>query len=56
MGGEFGREWIHVYAWLSPFVVHMQLLQHFNWLYFNTYIYFNKFKSLKSEKKNILKK
>ena len=25
MGGEFGREWIHVYAWLSPFTVHLKL-------------------------------
>ena len=25
MGGEFGGEWIHVYVWLSPFVVHLQL-------------------------------
>ena len=22
MGGEFGGEYIHVYVWLSPFVVH----------------------------------
>ena len=21
MGGEFGGEWMHVYAWLSPFTV-----------------------------------
>ena len=21
MGAETGREWIHVYAWLSPFIV-----------------------------------
>ena len=28
MGGEFGGEWIHVYVWLSPFVVHLKLLQH----------------------------
>ena len=26
MGGEFGGEWIHVYAWLSPFAVHLKLL------------------------------
>ena len=25
MGGEFGGEWIHVYAWLSPFAVHWKL-------------------------------
>ena len=28
MGGEFGGEWIHVYAWLSPFAVHLKLSQH----------------------------
>ena len=28
MGGEFGGEWIHVYVWLSPFPVHLQLSQH----------------------------
>ena len=28
MGGEFGEEWIHVYVWLSPFAVHLKLLQH----------------------------
>ena len=27
-GGAFGEEWIHVYAWLSPFTVHLNLLQH----------------------------
>ena len=26
MGGEYGGEWIHVYAWLSPFAVHLELL------------------------------
>ena len=25
MGGEFGEEWIHVYIWLSPFAVHLEL-------------------------------
>ena len=30
MGGEFGGEWIHVYVWLSPFPVHLQVSQH--WL------------------------
>ena len=25
MGGKIGKEWIHVYAWLSPFVVHLKL-------------------------------
>ena len=28
MGGEFEGEWIHVYAWLSPYVVHWELTQH----------------------------
>ena len=28
MGGEFGGEWIIVYVWLSPFAVHLKLLQH----------------------------
>ena len=27
MGGEFGAEWIHVYVWLSPFLVHLKLSQ-----------------------------
>ena len=26
-GGEFGREWIHVYVWLSPFAVHLKLIR-----------------------------
>ena len=26
--GEFGGEWIHVHVWLSPFVVHLKLPQH----------------------------
>ena len=25
MGGEFGGEWIRVYAWLSCFAVHLKL-------------------------------
>ena len=25
MEGEFGREWIHVYVWLSPLAVHLKL-------------------------------
>ena len=25
MGGEFGREWIHVYVWLNPFAIHLKL-------------------------------
>ena len=28
IGGEFGREWIHVYVWLSPFAVHLKLSKH----------------------------
>ena len=27
MGGGFGGEWIHVYVWLSSFVVHLKLSQ-----------------------------
>ena len=29
MGGEFGEEWIHVYAWLSTFAVHLKPSQHY---------------------------
>ena len=37
MGGEFGGEWIHVYAWLSPFTVHLKLTAFIvNWVYANT--------------------
>ena len=25
IGEEFAGEWIHVYAWLSPFTVHLKL-------------------------------
>ena len=28
MGGEFGGEWIHGYAWLSPFAVRLKLSEH----------------------------
>ena len=28
MGGEFGREWIPVCVWLSPFSVHLKPSQH----------------------------
>ena len=28
MGGEFGGEWLHVYIWLSPFIVHLKLSHH----------------------------
>ena len=27
MGGGFGREWLPVYVWLSPFTVHLKLPQ-----------------------------
>ena len=29
MGGEIGREWIHVYVWRNPFAVHLKLSQHY---------------------------
>ena len=28
MGGEFGGEWAHAYAWLSLFTVHLKLSHH----------------------------
>ena len=28
MGGEFEGKWMDVYVWLSPFAVHLKLLQH----------------------------
>ena len=28
IGGEFGGKWVLVYAWLSPFTVHLRLPQH----------------------------
>ena len=28
MEGELGGEWVHVYVWLSTFVVHLKLSQH----------------------------
>ena len=28
MGGKFGGEWIHVYVWLSPFIVPLKPSQH----------------------------
>ena len=28
MGGESGGQWMHVHVWLSPFAVHLKLLQH----------------------------
>ena len=38
MGGEFGREGIHVYVWLCPFAVHLKNITTLfvNWLYPNT--------------------
>ena len=27
--GNLGREWIHVYVWLSPFTLHLKLSQHY---------------------------
>ena len=27
MGGEFRGEWIHVYIWLGPFAVHLNISQ-----------------------------
>ena len=29
IGGEFGGEWVHVYIQLSPFTVHVKLIQHY---------------------------
>ena len=46
--GEFGREWIHVYEWLSPFTVHLKLSQHCS-LAIPQY----KIKSLKKKKKEM---
>ena len=28
LGGEFGREWIYAYVWLSPFAVYLKPSQH----------------------------
>ena len=28
MGGGLGGEWIQVYVWLSPFILHLELPQH----------------------------
>ena len=28
MKGGLGGEWIHVYVWLSPFIVHLKLPKH----------------------------
>ena len=29
MGGESGGEWVHVYVWLNPFVLHLKISQYF---------------------------
>ena len=36
MVGEFGGEWMHVYAWLSPFAVYHNYHNIVNQLYSNT--------------------
>ena len=51
MGGKFGGEWIHLYAWLHPFTVHMKLSQHC-WLAISQY----NIKSSKKEKELSVKK
>ena len=28
LGGKFGEEWIRVYVWLRPFVLHLKLSQY----------------------------
>ena len=28
MGKELGGEWVHIYVWLSPFAMHLNLSQH----------------------------
>ena len=48
IGGKFGREWIHLYVWLSPLAVHLKLLQ-----YFLSPIPQYKIKSLKFKGKNV---
>ena len=49
-GGEFEREWIHVYVWLSPFAVHLKISQHCE-LAIPQY----KIKSLRKENDRLLK-
>ena len=36
MGGEFGGECIHIYIWLSPFPVHLELSHIVSGVYPNT--------------------
>ena len=36
MGGEFEREWMGVYKWLSPFAIHLTYHCVVNWLYPST--------------------
>ena len=36
MAGEFGEEWIHVYIWLSPFIVQLKLSQRCLLTYYNS--------------------
>ena len=37
-GGKFGGEWIHVYLWLNPYAVYLQLSQHCYKPYPNTMV------------------
>ena len=48
MGGEFGEEWIHVYAWLSSLAGHLKLSQHC-FLISYTLIQNKKFKKAKNK-------
>ena len=48
MGGEFGREWIYVYVWLSPFAVHLKLSLH---CLLNSYIPMQNKRVVKRKKK-----
>ena len=36
MGGESGKEWIHLYVWLSPLTAHWNYHHNVNWLQPNT--------------------
>ena len=49
MGGEFGREWIHVYTWLSPLTVHLKLYKIINELYSNIKLKVKMFPKIKGE-------
>ena len=46
-GGQFGKEWIHVYVCLHPFVVYLKLSQHCLLISYTTI----RNKKLKKEKK-----